>query len=308
MPEPAGCGDAPGGDAPRRDDATQSGFEQRFAPQAREVSRLAGLGERLIADGGACGTVWRRWGAGPAVVLLHGGSGSWTHWIRNVESLAARGHTVLVPDMPGYGESDDVPLPHSARQIAAILATSLQVAGLPREFALVGFSFGAVVAAHLTAHDAVRVHRLVLVGAMGLGVTREREIDLRGWKRLSDPDEILAVHRHNLRVLMLRDEAAIDPLALYLHAANTARTRFISRFISRADALQGLLGAAGVDYSGIWGAHDVTAVDGVAACASRLREAYPAARFDVVDQAGHWVQYERADSFNQLLAEHLIPR
>ena len=50
-------------------------------------------------------TVWRVWGSGPAIVLLHGGHGSWTHWLANIPALA-EGHTLLVPDMPGYGDSD----------------------------------------------------------------------------------------------------------------------------------------------------------------------------------------------------------
>ena len=45
--------------------------------------------------------VWRVWGEGGApLVLLHGGSGSWMHWIRNVEDLS-RDFMVLVPDLPG---------------------------------------------------------------------------------------------------------------------------------------------------------------------------------------------------------------
>ena len=49
--------------------------------------------------------VWHFWGEGQPVVLLHGGSGSWTHWVRNIEPLVASGRQVLVPDMPGFGES-----------------------------------------------------------------------------------------------------------------------------------------------------------------------------------------------------------
>ena len=207
--------------------------------------------------------------------------------------------------MPGYGESDDVPLPHSAQQIASLLAGSIVSAALPAQFSLVGFSFGAVVAAHLASMPGVRAQQIVLVGAMGLGVAREREFDLRSWKRLGSVDETLAVHRHNLRVLMVHDENSLDALALCLQAVNTERTRFISRFASRGDALPGLLGASQLPFSGIWGRHDVTAVDGVGQCEQRLRALAPQLRFDAVDGAGHWVQYERAEHFNQLLAAHL---
>ncbi len=32
--------------------------------------------------------VWRVWGSGEPLVLFHGGSGSWTHWIRNIPELS----------------------------------------------------------------------------------------------------------------------------------------------------------------------------------------------------------------------------
>ena len=44
-------------------------------------------------------------------VLLHGGSGSWNHWVRNIDALLASGRQVIAPDLPGFGDSarpDDV--------------------------------------------------------------------------------------------------------------------------------------------------------------------------------------------------------
>ena len=41
--------------------------------------------------------------------MLHGGAGSWTHWIRNIEAVAAAGRMACVPDLPGFGDSDVPP-------------------------------------------------------------------------------------------------------------------------------------------------------------------------------------------------------
>ena len=49
--------------------------------------------------------VWRKWGSGPPLVFFHGGSGSWTHWIRNIPVLS-RDYTVYAVDLPGMGDSD----------------------------------------------------------------------------------------------------------------------------------------------------------------------------------------------------------
>src|SRR6202012_2762510 len=76
---------------------------QALSPAA-VVTAIDSRAERLSTPCGDGSMVWRRWGNGPALVLLHGGYGSWTHWLRNVENLASR-YSVLACDLPGLGES-----------------------------------------------------------------------------------------------------------------------------------------------------------------------------------------------------------
>lgn len=59
--------------------------------------------------------VYRAAGAGPAVLLIHGGDpgvgpGS-ALWSRNIDVLAAAGFRVVAPDRPGFGWSDGLPDP-----------------------------------------------------------------------------------------------------------------------------------------------------------------------------------------------------
>ena len=64
---------------------------------------MTGLIERLRAQAtrretpcGAGTMVWHVWGETrpglPPVVLFHGGSGSWTHWVRNIQPAAPPAH------------------------------------------------------------------------------------------------------------------------------------------------------------------------------------------------------------------------
>jgi pimeloyl-ACP methyl ester carboxylesterase len=282
------------------------------AERERERVEAAGRRHDLVAEG--CRVAWRCWGRGPVVVLLHGGSGGWNHWIRNVEALAGSGLRVLVPEMPGYGDSDNAPLPHAARTLARVLSRGLRAllaesadgegeagGALGEAFALVGFSFGSVVAAQWAALEPGRVRQLVLVGAMGFGPPRDRAIDLRPWKHLTDPEALADVQRHNLGALMFHDQSRIDALAMRLHLRNTERTRFVSRWISRGDALADLLPELDVALHAVWGMHDVTAAGGVANCVQVLQALRPGAGCDVIEDAGHWVQYERATEFNAVL-------
>lgn len=48
---------------------------------------------------------YREAGAGPAIVLAHGLGVSSDYWWRNGSALAAAGHRVLAPDLPGFGRS-----------------------------------------------------------------------------------------------------------------------------------------------------------------------------------------------------------
>src|SRR5262249_57872706 len=90
---------------------------------------------------GAGSMVWRAWGEGRPLLLLHGASGSWTHWIRNILPLAER-FRVLAPDMPGFGDSDSLPEPHTAERLADGGVAGLdQVLPTPAQLDVAGFSF-----------------------------------------------------------------------------------------------------------------------------------------------------------------------
>src|ERR1700730_19317292 len=108
------------------------------------VSRIESLGTRTVIPCEARAMVWRIWGEGPPLVLLHGASGSWTHWIRNVLPLAAR-HRVLAADMPGYGDSDAPPEPHTAEALADLVLAGIDhIVPPPAVLDLDGFFLGAI--------------------------------------------------------------------------------------------------------------------------------------------------------------------
>src|SRR6266581_2374197 len=94
------------------------------------VEGIAEEAERVETPCGDGTMVWRCWGSGPPLVLLHGGYGSWTHWIRNVLPLS-RQFTVIAADLPGLGESATPPEPWTARGLAAIIVEGLDIV-LPR--------------------------------------------------------------------------------------------------------------------------------------------------------------------------------
>ena len=99
------------------------------------------------------------WSAAPApghlhkapVVVLHGGSGSWTHWLRMLGPLTQAGHAVWALDLPGFGASDPLPHQQDADDMLPLLAASLQHWLPGQVLQIMGFSLGGMTAALLAA-------------------------------------------------------------------------------------------------------------------------------------------------------------
>lgn len=245
---------------------------------------------------------WRRFGEGSPLVLLHGGHGSWMHWLHNVEALAQQ-HTVWVPDMPGFNDSDALdPVPHGQDRMAPLvdaLRTTLDaVIGEGTPVNLAGFSFGGLVAARFAAERGA-VRRMALLGVAGHGTARRQREELVNWKTHTDPLVVRAALRHNLRAQMLHEAQSIDALALAIHEISCARTRFRSKPISRAGGLQNLLDRYKQPLLMLWGEHDVTAFP--ESLALHLRGDHTQREWCLLPGAGHWVQFERACEVNCLM-------
>ena len=266
------------------------------------VEGIAAQATRVETPCGDGTMVWRVWGDGPPLVLLHGGYGSWSHWVRNVLPLA-RQFRVIAADLPGLGESATPPEPWTAAGLAAIVVEGLHI--LLREGErphLAGFSFGGVIGGNVAAQLGDRLRGFTVVGSNGLGLVRS-PTELRRVPQDAGETEEFAMHRHNLNQLMIADPDKIDELALYLQKTNHARARMRSRRFSRSNALIEALPHVTARLDGIWGERDATAYPHLDERARVLRGFQPNARFAVVPRAGHWVQYEAADQFNPLLAE-----
>lgn len=257
-----------------------------------------------------CGTgsmVWHLWGRDSGqpsrapLVLLHGGSGSWMHWLRNIQALVDAGRWVLVPDLPGFGDSAAPLHGTDADTIPEPLAQGLQALLGERACDLVGFSFGGMVAGMVAAQFPARVAQLVLVGAPGLGIAPQKAIRLNAWRHLADAGQRDAVHRSNLAALMLLHPESITELALRLHAANVLRDRMKGRSLSRTDVLVRSLAQVQCPVHAIYGAEDALYRGRMDALAPALRQAPGFRALTLIEEAGHWVQFERPEAFDAAL-------
>ncbi|MFI0412194.1 alpha/beta fold hydrolase [Actinomadura sp. 3N508] len=95
-----------------------------------------------VADGVALNTAVA--GSGPPIVLLHGFPQTHLMW-RHVAADLASDHTVIAPDLRGYGASDKPATGYSKRTMAADIVALARALGHDR-FALAGHDRGALVA------------------------------------------------------------------------------------------------------------------------------------------------------------------
>lgn len=263
------------------------------------LAQLEARAERHVSSADRQLCVWRKWGQGPSLILLHGGFGSWNHWCRNIEPLS-REFTVIAPDLPGLGDSDAIAGENiGVTEIADTLERGLDELLEPDERFQVGcFSFGAIAGSELAVRFGGRVGSFTLIGAAGFGA-RERPTD--GMVRIREEmtvEEKREAARLNLEILMFADPAKVDDQAVDIQLENTRRARFRSRPLSLSDTVLRNLPAISASRNAIWGSADATAVGKLEERNAAILEADPDAEIVMFEGGGHWIQYEAAEAFN----------
>ncbi len=268
------------------------------------VQQLDAEATRSKSPCGEGSMVWRSWGEGPALVLLHGGAGSWQHWIHTVPAFRST-YRVLVPDLPGLGESADPPPSPNMATISQIVAQGIDgLLGPQASYDVVGFSFGASVGGHVALLHGERVRSLTLQGPGGLvrprvPIQHERVRDKTGEARIQ-------AHRNNLQRSIIADPARIDALALEIQEWNVSHTRLDTpAIIMKTRPLCESLPQLRIPVYAIWGERDQIAYYTIEDRVAALRALCPTVQLRIIPSAGHWAAYECPDAFNATLAELL---
>ncbi|MBX9983210.1 alpha/beta fold hydrolase [Mycobacterium gordonae] len=261
-------------------------------------------------------------GSGSPVVLLHGGgpgASGVSNYSRNIDALAQR-FRVIVPDMPGYGRSGKTldqsdPFGH----LAAAIRGLLDELGLPTAH-LIGNSYGGAAALRLALDSPNRVDKLVLMGPGGIGTTRA--LPTAGLTSLlsyyggegpsrqklatfirtylvyegdSVPDELID----------LRYEASIEPEVVANPPLRRPSGPRALRTLWRMDLTRDArLKRLQTPTLVLWGRDDKV---NRPAGGPMLLNMMPNAELVMTSHTGHWLQWERAELFNQLVSEFLQP-
>lgn len=276
------------------------------APIASSRDDWLALAARATRHETPCGNgvvVWHVWGddAADPVVLLHGGSGSWNHWVRNVDALVRGGFRVLAPDLPGFGESDITPEGFDADAQFPWIALGMERLLGAAPCHTVAFSFGCMVAAFIAAQAPARVRHLVLVGAPALTLKRRPSLKLKPWRDLPLGPEREEAQAHNLGAIMLHRPQTQPAVAAELHALNLERDRIPHRRLFQTDIVAQQLPSIEAPLWAIWGSADALHVGRLESYMPVLETAPRFQSMTVLAHSGHWVQFEASASFNRVL-------
>ena len=283
-------------------------------PPTAERARLlqgTGLAERRERLAGIS-TVILEAGSGPPLILLHGGvECGGAYWAPVVPRLAEQ-HRVVVPDLPGLGESD--PAPRLDAETFAAWFGALASATCEATPALVAHSLLGSLAVRVAAEHGGLLRRLLVYGSPGIGPYRMPpgliytaiRFGLRPSPRNSERFDRWAFF--DLERARAHDDRWFEAWSLYTmsrarvpHVKQTMR-RLISRCTKRVP--DSVLERIEVPTTLLWGRHDRFVPLAVGEQAGE-RLGWP---LSVIDRAGHVPHIERPESFLRVLEATIDPR
>jgi pimeloyl-ACP methyl ester carboxylesterase len=132
----------------------------------------------------------------PPVLVVHGITGSHRYWTPRIAPLA-RTHRLLLPDLPGFGQSPKPFADYTMEYFVEAVLGFLQQHGCEKKpLQIVGHSLGALIALELASHGEISVRRLALLNMPRfLDPTSAHRIMLDGsasYRRLLTVDSLAA--------------------------------------------------------------------------------------------------------------------
>ena len=249
----------------------------------------------------------------PLLLLLHGVGGHAEAYSRNLGPHAEHFWTVAI-DMVGHGWTDkpagDYEMPRYAEHLLKVIRA------LGREKAHIsGESLGGWVATYVAVHYPGSVDRLVLNTAGGWTAHPEVMARLKQLSMRAAEDPSWDFIRSRLEFLMHDKGKVTDDLiearrAIYsqpgfaetmrgimcLQEMDIRRRNMISEPQYRSIKSRTLV---------VWTSHDPTATPEEG---KQISEMIPGARYIVMNECGHWPQFEDAETFNKLHLDFLLGR
>ncbi len=259
-------------------------------------------------------------GTGYPVLMLHGGgpgASGLSNYSRNIEALSKH-FRVLIPDMPGYGQSTKgVNRSDAFGDLADGMLGLLDALKIPRAH-VIGNSLGGACALRMSLDQPNRVSAMILMGPGGIGTTRA--LPTEGLNLLlnyySGEGATIEKMRTFIReylvfdgsqvpesVIQDRFQSSIDPEVVA--APPLRRPNSLPAAIRMDFTRDSRLKKCRVPTLVLWGNDDrVNRPSGGPTLQKYLLDC----DLYMFGKTGHWVQWERADEFNAVSTAYLLQR
>jgi len=248
------------------------------------------------------------YGSGYPVLFLQGsgpGASGWLNFRYNVQHFVDQGYQVIIPDLPGFGDSDKPDLDYTLDFFAESMMDFANQLDLEK-FALVGNSLGGAISLGMSLANPDRISHLMLMGCGGLENIEVYFQQMEGIQAmtkipLGSPEFTPAYLKEVLKLIVFNPEHITDELIeerfRILKKQNPAVFTRMS-IPNITDRLKEI----NTPILGFWGAQDrFCPISG----ARTLVEQCPNAEMITLSQCGHWVMIEYAELFNQRCTDFL---
>lgn len=284
-------------------DADIDAYVAEYATHAAEEGEEAEAGPRYEFVDTPVGRLrYAKRGDGePNVILIHGFGGDLDNWLFNIDALAEAA-TVHALDLPGHGQSAKQVKEASLKGLSEAVTGFMDALGIENAH-LVGHSMGGAIAARTALDQPGRVASITLIGSAGLG----QEIN-SGYT----DGFVTATSRRDLKPVLeqlFHDPATVtrqlvDDLLKYkrLDGVDDALRALAGALFAggrQSAVLAEALKAADTPVLVVWGESDRVIP------AAHARALGERARVEVIGEAGHMVQMEKASRVNELVLAHI---
>ena len=271
--------------------------------------------DQYIKAGGINTRYWVAGNQEHCIILIHGLGASAEIWLYNIAALA-RDHTVFVPDLPGFGHSEQPPSSFRPSDYAAFIDDFMEALNVSKA-SLIGQSLGGGIALQYALQFPQKVEKLVLVDCAGFGKYVRWTLKLMSLPNVGE----LVTYPTRLGVALffkyaVRDPAVITKEFIDIYYKIFTQPGFQTFLLKMTRMLVDIHGAKEDALAPVisnlhkinqptlivWGANDrVFPLQQ----ANAGREKIPNAGLYVMDRCGHIPNLEKPEEFNSAVLEFL---
>lgn len=247
-------------------------------------------------------------GNGYPVMFLQGsgpGASGWLNFRYNVEHFVANGYDVIIPDLPGFGDSDKPDLDYTLEFFANSMLEFADQIGIT-QFAVVGNSLGGAVSLGMALAAPDRISHLMLMGCGGLEDQMTYFQNMKGVQAmtavpLGSPEFTPEYLKEVLQMIVYDPAHVTDELIEErFRILKTQNPAAFKRMVipNVTDQLKDIKAPV----LAFWGDKDhFCPVSGASTLAAHCDDA----EVIILSQCGHWVMIEFKDLFNARCVEFL---